>query len=210
MSRPHVSLPYFAGFIALFLLFSNAHAVESQFASEELKLLGAEQSAIFTQQVLLVGHSKIIKASRAKPELQQLKKYLNTGLFLTNFAMSQVLQAEYTAAVDAAMLRNPKITYVTKLAQQPQGAILTALSAVDVDDEQSIVEVVIAAFDWEQATTRQEGMAGIVQSVVWYAVGRTAIPISTATLQDVGAEPLVQQAYKALLSSAFEAFLLAY
>ena len=195
---------------ALFLPCGSVYAGESQFASEELKLLGAEQSAVFTQQVFLVGHSRVIKAASAKSKLQHLKKYLNTGLFLTNFTMDKTLQAEYTADVDAAMQHNPNIIYVTKLAQQPQGAILTALSAVDIDGEQSIVEVVIAAFNWEQATTRHEGMAGLMQSVVWSSVGRIIIPISTAKLPNVGAEPLVRQAYKALLGSAFEAFLLAY
>ena len=120
--------------------------------------------------MLLAGHRTVIKAASPKSELQKLKKYLNTGLFLTNFTMDKALRAEYTAEV----------------------------------------EVVIAAFDWEQATTRQEGMTGMMQSVVWYSVGRTIIPIPTTTLQDVGAELLVQQAYKAILGSAFEAFLLAY
>lgn len=62
------------GLCAILLQFGNAYAGDSQFASEELKLLGAEQNAIFTQQVLLVGHSTVIKAASPKSELQHLKK----------------------------------------------------------------------------------------------------------------------------------------
>jgi len=203
-------LKLFSGLFVLCLLFNNVYSGEPQFASEELKLLGAEQSAILTQQVLLVGQSTAIKALPSKAEFRKLKTYLNSGLFLTNITMDKTLQASYTAEVDAAMLRNKHITYVTKLAAKPKGSVLTALSAVQVGADKTVVEVVIAAFDWEKATTRKEGMAGIIQSVVWYSVGRKVIPIATAELQDVGTEPLVRQAYTALLGSAFEAFLLAY
>lgn len=203
-------IAFWSSLLVFLLLFGHASASEGQFASEELNLLNAEESAILTQQAQLVAQSIAIKAHPVKTEIQKLRIYLNSGMMLTNFPMDKSLQDVYIAKTSAYMARNHHIRYVTKLADKPQGAILTALSVVPTATDQAVVEVTIAAFDWDKATALKEGMPGVIKSVVWYSVGRQVVPLATADIKNLGAEPIIRNAYSALLKSAFSAFLLAF
>ena len=203
-------IAFWSSLLVFLLLFGHASASEGQFASEELNLLNAEESAILTQQAQLVAQSIAIKAHPVKTEIQKLRIYLNSGMMLTNFPMDKSLQDVYIAKTSAYMARNRHIRYVTKLADKPQGAILTALSVVPTATDQAVVEVTIAAFDWDKATALKEGMPGVIKSVVWFSVGRQVVPLATADIKNLGAEPIIRNAYSALLKSAFSAFLLAF
>lgn len=203
-------IAFWSSLLVFLLLFGHASASEGQFASEELNLLNAEESAILTQQAQLVAQSIAIKAHPVKTEIQKLRIYLNSGMMLTNFPMDKSLQDVYIAKTSAYMARNHHIRYVTKLADKPQGAILTALSVVPTATDQAVVEVTIAAFDWDKATALKEGMPGVIKSVVWFSVGRQVVPLATADIKNLGAEPIIRNAYSALLKSAFSAFLLAF
>ena len=194
--------------LLVLLLAGRAVAAEDQYASVELHLLNTEESAILTQQASLVAQSTAIKGL-SKPEIQKLRIYLNSGMILANFPIDKSLQDAYLEEVSRHMSRNRHIQYVTKLADHPQGAILTTLSLVPISSEKSMVEVSIAAFDWNKATNLKEGMPGIIKSLVWVSIGRKIIP-SPSDSQAPGTDPKLRLAYTDLVKSAFSAFLLAF
>ena len=185
-----------------------AIADESRFASEELNLLTAEESATLTDQALLVAESTTIKSHPSKEKIGKMNKFINSGILLSNFPLARVSQEGFLSIVDDAMSVNRRIRFAKELDENPDGGVMTTISIIPQSPEKSIIEVSIVAFDWEKAASLKAGMDGVMQSTVWYSISRKAVALSSEDPKSLGTNPVVEETYKALVRVAFESFLL--